>query len=58
MRVPLRQTGRIALLTALLAASFPEGSLAGTRGNRSGPRQGHPYVFLLSSTPLANSQGG
>jgi hypothetical protein len=58
MRIPLRQTGRIVLLTSLLAVWFPEASLAGSNGKRSGPRQRLSYVFLLSSTPLANSRGG
>ncbi len=58
MKVPFQLTGRIVLLTSLLSVPFPQISLAGLNGNRSGPGQGHSYVFLVSSTPLANSPGG
>jgi hypothetical protein len=57
MRVPLRQTGRIVLLTTLLAASFPQASLAGSAGKRA-QGVGNSFVFLLSSTPLAHTHAG
>lgn len=50
-------TCRIALLTALLAASCPQAGLGGNVGAASEGR-GIVYTFRISSTPLANSRGG
>lgn len=57
MNGTLFPTCRIALVALLLAASFPEAGLAGLTGT-SLERGGIPYVFRLSSTPLASSPGG
>lgn len=57
MKVALLPTCRIGLLTTLLAASFPEASLAGMAGSRL-EGEGTRYVFRISSTPLAGSRGG
>lgn len=57
MKGTLFPTGRIVLLTLLLAASFPQAGLAGLTGT---PLEGWgiPFVFRLSSTPLESSRGG
>ncbi len=57
MNVTLRKTCRIALLTTLLTASFPQAGLAGNAGSAFEGR-GTVYTFRISSTPLANSRGG
>jgi hypothetical protein len=57
MRSALLPTCRIGLLTTLLAASFPQASLAVLTGSRL-EGGGTRYVFRVSSTPLAGSSGG
>jgi hypothetical protein len=58
MKVTVLRTCRIGLLTAFLAAGFPEVGLAASLARAIHRGEGNLIVFQLSSTPLENSRGG